>query len=190
MPRLADLFFQIIVLLHNLSALELQHSNWWLNIQSSWFHQLQQFEHIFKQQSSLRDHTATTMLDCCSFLKFCVTFKPDATALKPSKKFLRKLFSKVLGIITMFFFLANVRQAFVFFFGQQCFSSQTLPCVPCLPILFLTLIMNPDLNWGKWDLQFCRCYSDVFWDLLHCRLLGVILVGLAKVHHCSRFFHL
>ncbi len=40
-------------------------------------------------------------------------------------------------------------------------------------------IMNTNLNWGKWGLQFFRCCSGFFYDLLdrcHCAL-GVIWIG-------------
>ncbi len=52
-------------------------------------------------------------------------------------------------------------------------------------------IVNTDLNWGKWDLQFFRCCSGFFYDLLDESLLrSRSYFGRpatpGKVHHCSK----
>ncbi len=58
------------------------------------------------------------------------------------------------------------------------------------PVSFL--FMNTDFNWGKWGLQFFRCCSGFFYDLLDESLLRSWsnfgrLATPGKVHHCSKF---
>ncbi len=53
-------------------------------------------------------------------------------------------------------------------------------------------IMNTDLNWGKWGLQFFRCSSGFFYDLLdELSLRSWSNFGRpttpGTVHHCSKF---
>ncbi len=53
-------------------------------------------------------------------------------------------------------------------------------------------IMNTDLNWSKWGLQFFRCCSGLFYDLLdELSLCSWSNFGRpatpGKVHHCSKF---
>ncbi len=53
-------------------------------------------------------------------------------------------------------------------------------------------ITNTDLNWGKWGLQFFKCCSGFFYDLLNksslhsCSNFGRPATP-GKVHHCSKF---
>ncbi len=54
-------------------------------------------------------------------------------------------------------------------------------------------IMNTDLNWGKWGLQFFRCCSGFIYDLLNESSLNSWsnfgrLATPGKVHHCYKFF--
>ncbi len=53
-------------------------------------------------------------------------------------------------------------------------------------------IMNTDLNWGTWGMQFFRCCSGFFYDLLdesslRSRSNFGRLATPGKVHHCSKF---
>ncbi len=51
-------------------------------------------------------------------------------------------------------------------------------------------IMNTDIYWGKWGLQFFRCCSGFFYDLLDESSLRSNFGRPAtpgKVHHCSKF---
>ncbi len=60
------------------------------------------------------------------------------------------------------------------------------------PVSFLLLNHEQDLNWGKWGLQFFRCCSGFFYDLLDESSLRSWsnfgrLATPGKVHHCSKF---
>ncbi len=91
--------FQIIVLLHNPSALELEVTNWWPDILLQDFLIECRIHVSINYGKSSRswsckaapDHyTTTTMFDCWYddlFMKCCVGVTPDVTAHTPSKKF-------------------------------------------------------------------------------------------------------
>ncbi len=96
---------------------------------------------------------------------------------------------KVLGIIKIF--LANVRRAFVFFLVSSGFCLRTLPWRPFFSLSYCW-IMDTELHWGKWGLQFFRCCSGFFYYLLdESSLRSWSNFGKpgtpGKVHHCSKF---
>ncbi len=113
--------FATLVLLHNPSALELEVTNWWLDILLQDFLIECRIHGSINYGKSSRSwsckaapdhHTTTTMFDCwydVLFMKCCVGFTPDVTGHTPSKKFNFCLISpqnicpKVLGIIKIFF---------------------------------------------------------------------------------------
>ncbi len=116
-------------------------------------------------------HTTTTMFDFwydVLFMKCCVGLTPNVMGHTPSKKFNfchispQNICPKVLGIIKIF--LANVRRAFVFFLVSNGFCLETLPWMPFLPSLFL-IVESWTLTLSE-DLQFFRCCSGFFYDLL------------------------
>ncbi len=83
-------------------------------------------------------------------------------------------------------FLAKLRRAFMFFLLSSGFRLGTLSCRP------YGGVMNTDLNWGKWGLQFFRCCCGVCCDLLDessLRSWGNFgrPATPGKVHHCSMF---
>ncbi len=63
-------------------------------------------------------------------------------------------------------------------FGQQWNSPMDAVFAQSLSYCW---IMNTDLNWGKWGLQFFRCCSGFFYDLLDESLLR------SWSRHCSKF---
>lgn len=70
-------------------------------------------------------------------------------------------------------FLPNVRRTIVFFLVGNGSCPCTLPSIQFLSSLSLFLFyffycwtVNTDLKWGKWGLQFLRCCSGTFGDLL------------------------
>ncbi len=85
------------------------------------------------------------------------------------------------------------QKACVFIFGQR----WILPCKSPMDAVFAQSlsycwIMNADPNWGKWGLQFFRCCSGIFYDLLdESSLRSWSNFGRpatpGKVHHCSKF---
>ncbi len=175
--------FGIIVLLHNPSALELEVTNWRSDIL------LQDFliecrihgSIIYGKSSrswsckATPDHrTTTTMFDCwydVLFMKCCVGFTLDVTGHAPSKKFNFCLISpqnicpKFLGIIKIFF--GKCEMSLCDLFGQQWLLPWNSPVDGVFAqSLSYCWIMNTDLNWGKWGLQFFRCCSGFFYDLL------------------------
>ncbi len=119
-------------------------------------------------------HTTTTIFYCwydVLFLKCCVTFTPDVMGHTPSKKFNfclvspQSIFPKVLGIIKMF--SGKTEMSFYVLFAQQRFWSWN----SAMQAIFAQSlsyggVMNTDLNWSKWGLQFFRCCCGVFCDLL------------------------
>ncbi len=163
--------FGIIVLLHNPSVLELDVTNWRLDILLQDFliecriHGSINYGMLSRSWSCKAapdHHTTTTMFDCwydVLFMKSCVGFMPDLTGHAPSKKFSfcrispQNICPKVLGIIKIF--LANVRRAFVHFSPMDAVFAQSLS---------YCWIMNTDLNWSKWGLQFFRCCSGFFYN--------------------------
>ncbi len=175
--------FWIIVLLQNPSSLQLEVTNRWPDIV------LQNFlvdsrihGSIYHSKSSRSwssktapDHHATTNIFYCwydvLFLKCCVTFTPDVMGHTPSKKFNfclvspQSIFPKVLGIIKMF--SGKTEMSFYVLFAQQRFWSWN----SAMQAIFAQSlsyggVMNTDLNWGKWGLQFFRYCCGVFCDLL------------------------
>lgn len=89
-------------------------------------------------------------------------------------------------------FLAKLRWAFMFFYAQLQFSSwNSVMQAIFAQTLSYGGVMNTDLNWGKWGLQFLRCCYGVFCDLLDKSLHPWSNFGwpaiTGKVHHCSMF---
>ncbi len=78
-------------------------------------------------------------------------------------------------------------------FGQQWLLSWNSPMDAVFAqSLSYCWIMNTDLNWGTWGLQFFRCCSGFFYDLLDESLLHSWSnfgrpATPGKVHHCSKF---
>ncbi len=168
--------------------------------QNSWFHLSQQVFQVLKQQNSPRPshyHHHILLLVWCSFSECCVTFTPDVMGHTPSKKFNfclvspQSIFPKVLGIIKKF--SGKTETSFYVLFAQQRFWSWN----SAMQAIFAQSlsyggVMNTDLNWGKWGLQFFRCCCGVFCDLLDessLRSWGNFgwPATPGKVHHCSMF---
>ncbi len=166
--------FWIIVLLQNPSSLQLEVTNRWPDIvlqdflvdsriHGSIYHSKSSRSWISKTAPD--HHTTTTIFyrwyDVL-FLKCCVTFTPDVMGHTPSKKFNfclvspQSIFPKVLGIIKMF--SGKTEMSFYVLFAQQRFWSWN----SAMQAIFAQSlsyggVMNTDLNWGKWGLQFFRC---------------------------------
>ncbi len=116
----------------------------------------------------------------------------DVTRHTPSKKFSpQNICSKVLGIIKIFF--GKYQTSLCVLFGKQ----WLLPWNSFMDGVFAQSlsycwIMKTGLNWGKWVLQFFRCCSGFFYDLLdETSLRSWSNFGSAatprKVHLCSKF---
>ncbi len=72
---------------------------------------------------------------------------------------------KVLRIIKIFF--GKCETSLCVLFGQQWLLPWNSPMDAVFAqSLSYCWIMNTDLNWGKWGLQFFRCCSGFFYDLL------------------------
>ncbi len=116
-------------------------------------------------------HTTTTMFDCwydVLFMKCCVGFTPDVTGHAPSKKFNFCLISpqnicpKVLGIIKIFFGKCEMSRSF---WSAVAFALELSQGRCFFPVSYCW-ILNTDLTWGKWGLQFFRCCSGFLYELL------------------------
>ncbi len=139
----------------------------------SWFHQLWQVTQFLKVQSSPRPshyHHHVWLLAWRSFYEM-VGFMQDVTGHTPSKKFNFCLISpqnispKVLGIIKIF--VGKCEMSLCVLFGQQWLLPWNSPTDAVFAeSLSYCWIMNTDLNWGKWGLQFFTCCSGFFYDLL------------------------
>ncbi len=131
------------------------------------------------------------------FLWNAVGFAADVTGHAPSKKFNLRLISpqnicpKFLGIIKIFFGKCEMRLCVLF--GQQ----WLLPWNSLMDAVFAQSlsycwIINTELNWDKWGLQFFRCCSGFLYDLLdESSLRSWSNFGRpatsGKVHHCYKF---
>ncbi len=170
-------------------------------MQDSWFHQLWQVQ-VLKLQSSPRPshyqhHPHVWLLYDVLFIKTCVSFMPNVTGHTPSKKFNfclispQDCFSISLGDNQNI--LGKFEMSLCVLFGQQ----WLLPWNSPMDAIFVQSlshcwIINIDLSLGKWGLQFFRCCSGFFYDLLDESLLrSWINFGRSttpgKVHHCSKF---
>ncbi len=123
--------FRIIVLLHNLSALELEVTNWRLDILlqdlliECRIHGSINYGKSSRSSSckAAPDHrTTTTCWYDVHFMKSCAGYMPDITGHTPSKKFNfclspQNICPKVLGIIKMFF--GKCETSLCVLFGQQ-----------------------------------------------------------------------
>ncbi len=173
----------IIVLLQNLSSLQLEVTNRWPDIvlqdflvdsriHGSIYHS--KSSRSWSSKTAPDHHTTTTIFYCwydVLFLKCCVTFMPDVMGHTPSKKFNfclvspQSIFPKVLGIIKMF--SGKTEMSFYVLFAQQRFWSWNSAMQAIFAqSLSYDGVMITDLNWGKWGLQFFRCCCGVFCDLL------------------------
>ncbi len=98
---------------------------------------------------------------------------------------------KSLGIIKIFF--SKCEMSLCVLFGQQWLLSWNSPMdAVFVQSLSYCWIMNTDLNWGNWSLQFFRFCSGFFYDLLDESLLRSWSnfgrpATPGKVHHCSKF---
>ena len=110
-------------------------------------------------------HTTTTVFYYwydVLIVECCVSFTPDGTGPMSFKKFYfwlispQNLIPKVLGVIKMFF--GKCEMSLCVLFGQQWFSPCNSP-MDAISAQSLSYcgIVNTDLNWGKWGLQFFRC---------------------------------
>ncbi len=164
--------FGIIVLLHNQSALELEVTNGWPDI----LHKDILIECMAPSIMASRlgpeaaKHTTSTMFDYWydPFMKCCVGFKPDLTGHTHSKMFNfchispQNICPKVLGIIKIFF--AKCETSLWVIFGQQWLLPRNSPMDAIfVQSLSYCWVVNTGLNWG---LQFFRCCSGFFYDLL------------------------
>ncbi len=201
--------FGIIVLLHNPRALELEVTNWQPDLLLQDFLIKCRIHGSINYGKSSRSwsckaapdhHTTTTMFDCwydVLFMKCCVGFTPDVMGHAPSKKFNfcsispQNICPKVLGIIKVF--LGKCETNLCVLFGQQWLLPWNSPMDAVFAqSLSYCWIMNTDLNWGKWGLQFFRCCSAFFYDLLdESSLRSWSNFGRpatpGKVHHCYKF---
>ncbi len=156
-------------------------------VQNLWFHQLWQFFLVLKLQSCPRlphYHHVWLLVWCSFYMKWCVGFTPDVIGHTPSKKFNfchispQNIWPKVLGIIKIYFGKCEMRLCVLF--DQQWILPWNSPMDAVFAqSLSYCWIMNTNLNWGKWGLQFFRCCSGFFHDFLdrcHCAL-GVIWIG-------------
>ncbi len=201
--------FGIIVLLHNPSALELEVTNWrpdillqdfLIRVQNSWFHQLWQVTQVLKLQSSPRPshylHHVWLLVWCsfyemlCWFYARCNgthTFQKVQLLSHQSTEYLPKSLGDHQDIFWQMWneplcsFWSAV--AFALELSHGCLFAQSLS---------YCWIMNTDLNWGYWGLQFFRCCSGFFYDLLdESSLCSWSNFGRpatpGKVHHCSKF---
>ncbi len=166
-------------------------------VQNSWFHQLWQVIQVLKLQSSSRPlhyHHHVWLLVWCSFYEMLMS---GVTGHAPSKKFNfyrispQNICPKVLGIIKIFF--GKCETSLCVLFGQQWLLPWNSPMDAVFAqSLSYCWIMNTDLNWGKWGLEFFRCCSGFFYDLLDESSLcswsnfGRLSTP-GKVHHCSKF---
>ncbi len=115
----------------------------------------------------------------------------------PSKKLNLCLISpqnicpKVLGIIKIFF--GKCERSLCVLFGQQWLLPWHFPMDAIFAqSLSYCWIMNTNHNWGKWGLQFFRCCSGFFYDLLdESSLRSWSNFGRpatpGKLHHCYKF---
>ncbi len=201
--------FWIIVLLHNLSSLELEITNWWPDIL------LQDFLIEYRIYGSINngklsrlcsckaasDHyTTTTMFDWwydVLFMKSCVSFTPDVMGHTPFKKLIslispQNICPKVLGIIKKL--LANVRQAIVFFLVNSGFFLGTLAWMSFLPSLFLiveswtlTLIEASEACSSLDVILFCFFYDLLDGSSLRSWSNFGRPATPGKIHHCYTF---
>ncbi len=102
---------------------------------------------------------------------------------------------KVLGIIKIFF--GKCERSLCVLFGQQWLLPWHFPMDAIFAqSLSYCWIMNTNHNWGKWGLQFFRCCSGFFYDLLdESSLRSWSNFGRpatpGKLHHCyNSFLHL
>ncbi len=162
-------------------------------VQNSWFHQLWQVIQVLKLQSSPRPshcHHHVWLLVWCSFYEMLCWFYARHNQLLSHQS--TEYLPKSLGDNQDNFF-DKCETSFLDLFGQQ----WLLPWISPMNAVFAQSlsycwIVNTDLNWGKWDLQFFRCCSGFFYDLLDESLLrSRSYFGRpatpGKVHHCSKF---
>ncbi len=120
---------------------------------------------------------------------------PDVTGHAPSKKLNfclispQNIWPKVLGIIEILF--GKCEASLCVIFDQKWLLSSPMDAVFAQPLSYCW-IMNTDLNWGKWGLQFFRCCSGFFYDLIDESTLRSWSncgrrVTPGKVHHCYKF---
>ncbi len=108
--------------------------------------------------------TVSMMLKCCWFYARC-----NGTRIFQKVKLLAhqstEYLPKVVGIIKMFF--GKYEMSLCVIFGQQwCLPwNSPMHAIFAQPLSYCC-IMNTDLNWGKWGLQFFRCCSGFFYDIL------------------------
>ncbi len=163
-------------------------------VQNSWFHQLWQVWSCKAVQTIKLPPPCLTVGMMFFLWNAVLILTPDVTGHTPSKKFNfcligpQNICLKVLGIIKIFF--GKCEMSLCVLFGQQWHLSWNSPMDAVFAqSLSYCWIMNTDLNWGKWGLQFFRCCSRFFYYLLDdsvlCSWLFPATPG--KVHHCSKF---
>ena len=143
--------------------------------QNSWFHLLQQVFQVLEQQNRPRpSHYCCYVL----FLKCGCLVTPQS------------IFLKVLVIIKMF--SGKNETSLNVLFAQQWFSSWN----SAMQAIFAQSlsyggVMNTDLNWGKWGLQFGCCCQVLVGRSLRRRYVLTGWVGANTFWHRARFgfFH-
>ncbi len=145
-----------------------------IRVQNSWFHQLWQVTQVLKLQSSPRPshylHHVWLLVWCsfyemlCWFYARCNgthTFQKVQLLSHQSTEYLPKSLGDHQDIFWQMWneplcsFWSAV--AFALELSHGCLFAQSLS---------YCWIMNTDLNWGYWGLQFFRCCSGFFYDLL------------------------
>ncbi len=170
-------------------------------VQNSWFNQLWQVVQVLKLQSSPRPshyHHHVWLLVWCSFYEMLCwfyarcngthTFQKVQLLLNQSTEYLPKSLGD--NHINRDIF-GKCETSLCVLFGQQWLLPWNSPMDAVFAqSLSYCWIMNTDLNWGKWGLQFFRCCSGFFYDLLDESLFSWSNFGRlatpGKVHHCSK----
>ncbi len=169
-------------------------------VQNSWFHKLWQVVQVRKLQSSLRPshyHHHVWLLVWCSFYEMLCwfyarcngthTFQKVQLLSHQSTEYLPKI------LVDNQYVFWQMWDNLCVLFGQQWLLPWTSPMDAVFAqSLSYCWIMNTDLNWGKWGLQFFRCCSGFFYDLLdESSLRSWSNFGRpatpGKVHHCYKF---
>ncbi len=168
--------------------------------QNSWFHQLWQVIQVLKLQSSPRPshyHHHVWLLVLCSFNEMLCWFYDRCNGTHTFQKVQllshqsTEYLPKSLGDNQDNF--GKCETSLCVLFGQQWLLPWNCPMDAVFAqSLSYCWIMNTDLNWGKWGLQFFRCCSGLFYDLLdESSLRSWSNFGMpatpGKVHHCSKF---
>ncbi len=157
--------------------LSLRSANWWLDIllQNVLIEgriydsfDVWQVVQLLKIQSTPDHHHHVWLLVWCSFDEMLCWFFIRCNGTRTFKKVkllvhqFTEYLSKILGIIKIF--LAKCETSLCVLLSQQWLLPWNSPMDA--QSLSDCWIMNTHLNWGMWGLQFFRCCSGLFYDLL------------------------